>query len=185
MSTRFAIAALLAATTWNSVAAEPAKAPLSAASSNEPVFDEGTAERIAETITLYKDLAARGGWSAIPSDAKFVAGAVGPNDTLLRRRLIASGDLAMSETSGGYDTQVAAAVKRFQLRHGLPATGQVAARTIAALNVPIEKRIDQLEASQTRLSSLKFSFGPRYVVVNIPNATAEAVENVPLCSATA
>lgn len=146
-------------------------------SSREPTFDAGTGRRIGEAIKVYNEIAARGGWPAIPFDAKFSAGAAGPSIDLLRRRLIASGDLPPVAISGPYDTQLAAGVKRFQARHGIPATGQVAARTLAALNVPVEKRIDQLEASLQRTSSLGFAFGERYIVVNIPNATAEAVEN--------
>ena len=50
-------------------------------------------------------------------------------------------------------------------------------RTLAALNVPVQKRIKQLEASLERLANMNFSFGQRYVVVNLPAAFAEAVEN--------
>jgi murein L,D-transpeptidase YcbB/YkuD len=63
------------------------------------------------------------------------------------------------------------------VRHGLAPTGTVTPRTITALNVSVHKRIRQLEASLERLEEIKFSFGQRYVVVNIPAAFAEAVEN--------
>jgi len=53
----------------------------------------------------------------------------------------------------------------------------VTPRTLAALNVPVQKRIKQLEASLERLENMNFAFGQRYVVVNIPAAFAEAVEN--------
>ena len=39
------------------------------------------------------------------------------------------------------------------------------------------ERIRQLEASLERLDNMTFAFGPRYVVVNIPAAFAEAIEN--------
>jgi murein L,D-transpeptidase YcbB/YkuD len=44
------------------------------------------------------------------------------------------------------------------------------------MNVPVQKRIKQLEASLERLANMNFSFGRRYVVVNIPATFAEAVE---------
>jgi len=53
----------------------------------------------------------------------------------------------------------------------------VTPRTLAALNVTVHKRIRQLEASLERIQNMNFQFGPRYVVVNIPAAFAEAVEN--------
>jgi murein L,D-transpeptidase YcbB/YkuD len=69
------------------------------------------------------------------------------------------------------------AVKRFQIRHGLPETGTVGSQTIEALNVPVRTRIRQLAASLDRLQGMGFTFGQRYVVVNIPAAVAETVEN--------
>lgn len=145
--------------------------------SHEPTFDEGTAQRIRQAALSYSDLAVRGGWPAIPADAKFASGVPGANDDLLRRRLLISGDLAPDKASGPFDQDVAEGVKRFQVRHGLAPTGIVTPRTIAALNVPVQKRIKQLEASLERLENISFGFGPRYVVVNLPAAFAEAVEN--------
>jgi len=146
--------------------------------SHEPTFDEGTAQRIKEAALSYSDLAVRGGWPAIPADAKFTLGVAGPNDDLLRKRLLISGDLAPDKpATGPYDEAVAEAIKRFQVRHGLAATGTVTPRTLAALNIPVQKRIKQLEASLERLENMNFAFGQRYVVVNLPATFAEAVEN--------
>src|SRR5213075_352230 len=68
-------------------------------------------------------------------------------------------------------------LKRFQSRHGLAPTGTMTPRTLAALNVSVHKRIKQLEASLERIEAIKFSFGPRYVVVNLPATYAEAIED--------
>ena len=145
--------------------------------SHEPTYDEGTAQRIKEAALSYSDLAVRGGWPVIPAEAKFAIGVAGPQDDLLRQRLLISGDLAADKATGPYDDAVAQAVKRFQARHGLATTGTVTPRTLAALNVPVQKRIKQLEASLERLANMTFPFGPRYVVVNLPATFAEAVEN--------
>src|SRR6266480_2687523 len=145
--------------------------------SHEPTYDEGTAQRIKEAALSYSDIAVRGGWPAIPAEAKFTPGTPGPHDDLLRQRLLISGDLAPDKASGPYDVVVAESVRRFQVRHGLAATGTVTPRTLAALNVPVQKRIKQLEASLERLDDMNFPFGQRYVVVNIPAAFAEAVED--------
>src|ERR1700759_932172 len=138
-------------------AAAPAKAtaPKAAAStpeqrsaealalSHEPTFDAGTAERIKEAALSYSDIAVRGGWPTIPADAKFAAGGAGPNDDLLRKRLIITGDLADDKTSGPFDEEVTEAVMRFQARHGLAPTGMMTPRTLAAMNVSVQKRIKQ------------------------------------------
>ena len=83
----------------------------------------------------------------------------------------------LRDASGPYDPELAAGVKRFQIRHGLAATGAMTPRTLSALNVPVEKRIQQLQASAKRIATIGFGFGKRYVVVNLPAAYAEAVEN--------
>src|SRR6202022_3375455 len=85
--------------------------------------------------------------------------------------------LAADKASGPFDDDVAEALKRFQSRHGLAPTGTVTPRTLTALNVSVQKRIKQLEASLERLANMSFAFGQRYVVVNLPAAFAEAVEN--------
>src|ERR1700761_8651648 len=145
--------------------------------SHEPTYDEGTADRIKQAALSYSDIAVRGGWPAIPADAKFALGTPGPNDDLLRRRLIISEDLAADKASGPFDEALAEAIKHFQVRHGLAATGTVTPRTLAALNVSAQRRVKQLEASLERLENMNFQFGQRYVVVNIPATFAEAVEN--------
>lgn len=177
-------AAVAATAAPNGAASKPATASTpeqrsaeALALSHEPTFDEGSAQRIKDAALSYSDIAVRGGWPTIPADAKFTPGVTGANDELLRTRLIMSGDLAGDKDKGGFDAILTAAVKRFQVRHGLAATGAVTPRTIAALNVPVQKRIRQLEASLERLDNMSFAFGPRYVVVNIPAAFAEAVEN--------
>ena len=109
--------------------------------SHEPTYDEGTAQRIREAALSYSALAVRGGWPVIPAEAKFAIGVAGPQDDLLRKRLLISGDLAADKATGTFDAAVAEAVKRFQARHGLAATGTVTPRTLAALNIPVQKRI--------------------------------------------
>ncbi|MBI5318117.1 L,D-transpeptidase family protein [Bradyrhizobium sp.] len=143
----------------------------------EPTYDEGTAQRIREAAFSYSDIAVRGGWPAIPAEAKFVPGVAGQHDDLLRKRLLMSGDLDGNKATGAHDETVVEALKRFQSRHGLAPTGAMTPRTLAALNVSVHKRIRQLEASLERLGQTKFSFGSRYVVVNLPATYAEAIEN--------
>jgi murein L,D-transpeptidase YcbB/YkuD len=146
--------------------------------SADPVFDEGTYQRIKETLLSYSAIQVRGGWPALPADAKLAAGASGPDVALLRRRLVIGDDLAPEQEEGDvYDASVSAAVKHFQLRHGLEGTGNVDSRTLRALNVPVAARIKQLEASLERLLGMDFIFAERYVVVNIPAAFVEAVSH--------
>jgi murein L,D-transpeptidase YcbB/YkuD len=146
------------------------------AQSSEPALDPQSAQRTEDALKRYRAIAAKGGWPMITAEAKFAAGLEGPDVELLRRRLVITGDLFTVESSGPYNDELIAGVKRFQLRNGLLATGLVGPRTLAALNVPVEKRVQQLEASIQRMQTIGFKFGERYVVVNIPAAYAEAIE---------
>jgi murein L,D-transpeptidase YcbB/YkuD len=128
----------------------------------------------------YKDIVEAGGWPMLPDDTVLKVRDSGPAVALLRLRLAAEGDLPPEKSEGlTFDADLAAAVRRFQARHGLPESGAVRARTLAALNVPAATRHRQLAASAQRLmlSGSKIPVGERYVVVNIPSASVEAVEN--------
>ncbi len=69
-------------------------------------------------------------------------------------------------------------MKRFQARHGIIADGVVGQTTFEALNIPAEARLQQLSTNFTRLKVLTSKALPkRFVMVNIPAASVEAVEN--------
>ena len=96
----------------------------------------------------------------------------------LRQRLIASGDLRQSAgVSKTFDSYVDFAVRRFQERHGVNTDGVVGKLTRSMLNVPAGVRLRQLETNLIRLRSMSGFLGDRYVMVNIPAAEIEAVEN--------
>jgi L,D-transpeptidase YcbB len=163
--------------------AKPAATPESRSAallavSSDPVFDDGTFQRIKEALLSYSDIQVRGGWPSLPADAKIAPGDSGPNVALLRRLLVITEDLPANQEAGDvYDAAVAEGVKHFQVRHGLDVTGTVGPQTLHALNVPVGARTKQLEASLDRLLGMDFLFAERYVVVNIPAAFVEAVEN--------
>ena len=167
-----------AATPPRAKAAQPA-APAKALVSNSsiPTFDEGTVPRIAAAMLSYSAIEVRGGWPTLPANAKLASGSRGPEVALLRERLVLTDDLPADKAAGDlYDDAVAAGVRHFQARHGLEETGSLGPKTLAALNVPVGKRLRQLAASLDRLVAMDFAFGQRYVVVNIPAAFAETVD---------
>jgi murein L,D-transpeptidase YcbB/YkuD len=186
ISLAFSIAAWAQTTPHRAAAPVSAAKPIAAAAkrgiaavskSPLPTFDEGTYQRISAAMLSYAAIEVRGGWPTLPAGVKLAPGAFGPEVALLRRRLVASDDLPADKAEGElYDDAVADGVRRFQARHGLAETGSVGAQTLAAMNVPVGKRIRQLAASLDRLRELNFAFGQRYVVVNIPAAVAEAVD---------
>lgn len=127
----------------------------------------------------YAAFAEAGGWERLPEDlARLKPGERHPAIPALRHHLTLTGDLpADAPPNDRLDPPLVAAIAAFQARHGLPDSGVLGRLTINALNVPAAVRQRQLAASAARLMGSKFPFGERYVVVNIPSAAVEAVEN--------
>ncbi|MBJ6126957.1 L,D-transpeptidase family protein [Microvirga sp. BT325] len=143
-----------------------------------PTFAQDTFINTMRAAGFYKRLADEGGWPTLPSGAELKMGDKGPLVVTLRQRLAREGDLPADQGTGStFDAEVMKAVKRFQMRHGLPESGAVRLKTLEALNVPALTRHRQLVASTQRLMGSRFPFGERHVVVNIPSATVEAVES--------
>ena len=147
--------------------------------SDQPTLSPETARYIEEAIQRYSSIAAQGGWGAMPTDAtKLRIGERHRNVIYLRKRLMMSGDLPQSAgLSDTFDSYVDIAVRRFQVRHGIQPDGVVGRGTIAALNVPVEQRLQQLQVNLVRVRSMSGFLGDRYVMVNVPAAEIEAVEN--------
>lgn len=126
----------------------------------------------------YQAMVDAGGWAPLPADLVLKPGASHPAIPALRKHLALVGDLpADTPMSDQFDAGLVTAVKAFQARHGLPETGLIGRQTVAALNVPAATRQRQLAASAARQIGSNFAYGDRYVVVNIPSATVEAVDH--------
>ena len=111
-------------------------------------------------VATYQNIVLRGGWPVVPSANKLRFGASDPAVSVLRQRLIVSGDMAPSAgTSPAFDSYVDGAVKRFQARHGLPADGVLGRYSYAALNVSATVRLGQLETNLVRLRSMSGYLG--------------------------
>jgi murein L,D-transpeptidase YcbB/YkuD len=141
-----------------------------------PTLQPDTFFATAKASERYSAIVDAGGW---PTDIAAIGpGTKGPAVVKLRKRLAIEGDLTAGEASGlAWDNGLTAAVKRFQARMGLRQTGLVSGATLKAINIPARVRFNQLASSANRLAGLNFSFDDRYVVVNLPSTSVEAVEN--------
>ena len=130
-------------------------------------------------LANYRRIAAEGGWAAIPEKTTLKKGSAGHAVTLLKHRLVISGDLdaAALGVNDHFDGRLQEALQRFQERHGLNTTGVMGEETRKALNFSVEKRIRQIEWNMERWRWLPDELGPRYVMVNIPDYRLFVVEN--------
>ncbi|MEW5729053.1 MAG: L,D-transpeptidase family protein [Pseudomonadota bacterium] len=134
--------------------------------------------RLLVALDRYRQIARDGGWPTIPEGPSIKPGDQDDRVPLVRRRLIATGDLAPAHDKGKtLDAPVVAALKAFQLRHGLGADGAVGRQTLAALNVPAEQRLSQLLVNLERWRWMPRTLDPVHVAVNLPAARLELVEN--------
>ncbi|WP_018632850.1 L,D-transpeptidase family protein [Neomegalonema perideroedes] len=124
--------------------------------------------RLKGVLSDYLRISAQGGWGGpLPEFGILRPGDASPAVTLLRRRLVALGDLppevesvSLSPPFGGpaplvqttlYDQRMMQGVSAFQARHGLQPDGVAGPRTLRALNAPIERRIAQIMLNMERL----------------------------------
>jgi murein L,D-transpeptidase YcbB/YkuD len=130
----------------------------------------------------YEHIVTAGGWVRIPKCPIMKEGDRHDNIILLRKRLMLTGDLTKdltklsTEKAGYFDGTLKKAVQLFQRRHGLNSDGIVGPSTLSALNVPAEKRLEQILVNLERLRQMPRNLGERYIEVNIPAFTLKVVD---------
>ena len=130
-------------------------------------------------LATYRGIQERGGWKSLEAGPDLKVGAVGPVVEALRDRLaaedattpaLARTPVVAGQPGGGqplFDEALGEAVKRAQKRMGLEPSGTVGAATRAALNLPVQKRIDQIVANMERWRWLPQSLPADRVQVNV------------------
>jgi L,D-transpeptidase YcbB len=135
-------------------------------------------QRGRERLKEYRALAAAGGWPRIPDGPTLKPGMRDARVPVLRQRLAVTNDLASPASAlvaGGadgadteiYDASLEAAVKFFQVRHGLNADGAVGPGTLRAMNVPVGTRIDQIRINLERARWTMHEIQGEFVLVDV------------------
>jgi murein L,D-transpeptidase YcbB/YkuD len=133
-----------------------------------------------ERLKEYRAIAAAGGWPTLPDGPTIKPGMQDARVPVLRKRLQVTRDLdATAATSPAtapddvappadlYDSALEAGVKRFQERHGLTPDAAVGPATRAAMNVPVEKRIDQIRINLERARWVLHEMKGDFVLVDV------------------
>ncbi|MBC5991961.1 L,D-transpeptidase family protein [Pontibacter cellulosilyticus] len=137
--------------------------------------------QLRDALVKYRSIQENGGWEKVegPEVVKL-------NDTAevvlaLRKRLLPQQQMNRQDTTFMvYDEEVKEAVTHFQKRHGLLVDGILGPQTYSALNVPVEKRIEQLVLNMERWRWLPRDLaqkGDKYILVNIPAYQVHVMEN--------
>ncbi|MEN9704729.1 MAG: hypothetical protein RLZZ393_608, partial [Pseudomonadota bacterium] len=125
-----------------------------------------------QALARYRRLAEAGPDVPLPKlpSRRVAAGEPYADAGLLRQRLVQLGDLETASAAGqdGFDAGLADALSRFQARHGLAADGVLGASTWRELNVPLARRVRQIELAMERVRWLPPPPDGPFIVVNIP-----------------
>lgn len=131
------------------------------------------------SLARHRAIEAAGGWGRIAPGPSLRRGDRGARVAAVRARLAASGDLdaATPSPNGGtadhFDEALAAALARFQQRHGLAPDGAVGKDTLDALNVSVAERIAQIRVNLERVRWVAADYQPDVLMVDIAGFKAE------------
>jgi len=146
----------------------------------EPPFAGYKATR--QALLRYMELAKEDDGEKLPAPQWETLYPGGPYDGVSRltRLLRLLGDLpkdaVVASDSKTYGGPLPDAVKHFQTRHGLTATGDLTKATLEQLNVPLQLRVEQLRLTLERYRWLRYSFTQPPIVVNLPEYRLKAFD---------
>ena len=122
-----------------------------------------------EQLANYEAIAKEGGWPTIDKIKKpLKKGASSPEIVSIKKILRTTGDLAGNDTSRLFDDTLETAVKNFQSRFGYTPNGMINADLIKEMNVPAEKRVEQILMNMDRMRWMSTESQNNLIVVNIP-----------------
>ena len=136
-------------------------------------------QRLRAALMHYRQLATAGGWPQLPAGPSLREGMRSARVAILRKRLVAEGDLQAEQLAepGSFGPALKFAVDRFQVRHGLKMDGVVGPATRRVLNVPVSVRITQIKLNMERWRWLPRRLGDRYLIVNTAGFELTAFEH--------
>jgi len=166
---------LLFSLSWTQSSANPANVQPSAPSGNM----SNAYLILQKSLLQYKEIAAHEGWPSVSKGASLKKGDMSARVAELKKRLLITGDLISEGTKdeNTFDEGLHDSVIRFQRRHGLKEDGVAGPETIKNLNLPVEKRIHQIEINMERLKLMPKDMGQRYIAVNIAAFELNVIEN--------
>ncbi|MBA2250437.1 MAG: L,D-transpeptidase family protein [Chitinophagaceae bacterium] len=144
----------------------------SASSLSSPYF------LLMQKLQFYNTALKSGAWNTININSKQLKkGASSPAVSLLKKRLELTGDMTGSDTSRVFNDSLVTAIKNYQLHNGMKPTGILSDTVLKSLNIPLEKRIQQIIINIKRMQWMPVMQDANYIAVNIPDFMLNVFEN--------
>lgn len=131
-------------------------------------------------LVRYRKIEKMGGWNPfVTQKTKIEKGMTLPEAALLRRRLAVEQGAIKPDTDDEnlFDQTLHEQVMVFQQRNSLIADGVIGKLSIDALNIPVENRIQTIEANLERWRWLTDNPGQRHILVNIANFNLQMIDH--------
>lgn len=131
-------------------------------------------QKLKQALALYRQLDSKFAPVQMQIKKSLRPGEHHPQINKLKQFLIMLGDLPEDnketdpQESDPYSITISVGVKKFQHRHGLAADGIIGKETAAAISVPLNQRITQIELAMERLRWLPEINAGASIIVNIP-----------------
>lgn len=136
------------------------------------IFEEPVNRYYITLRDALKKLAAmekNGRWDSIHSNKKiYKKGDSAAVIAAVKNRLHAWGDLPVQDTTPLFTSALDTALRNFQASMGLTVNGTIQQPVLNALNVPLEKRMQQILLNMERMRWVPVEPGNSYLLVNIP-----------------
>ncbi|MDB5199470.1 MAG: L,D-transpeptidase family protein [Chitinophagaceae bacterium] len=130
-----------------------------------------------EELRRYVEIAKNGGWQQLPADAKqFKKGISSPAIAALKKRLQATEDMPYGDTSIAFTDTLVMGIKRAQQTFGYKPDGIITATLLKDLNVPVQKRIEQILVNMNRMRWMPQEPEGKLILVNIPEFVLHFVD---------
>jgi len=131
--------------------------------------------RLVAGLARYNELRAAGGWGTVSVSGTIRPGQRSAAIPAIRQRLNAEGYFQGDLASTEHDAALEAAVEQYQATHQLYENGDITAELISSLNVPVERRIAQIEVAlqKWRETRVAADEGGEFIYVNVPDFYGE------------
>ncbi len=131
-------------------------------------------------LANYRNIQENGGWPEIPDGKVLKPGMQDERIPAIRKLLTITGDLnpdSVVNVTDTYDSVVVSAIKRFQWRHNLNQDGVIGKGTLEIMNIPVEKRIQELRINLERARWVTHHLPNDFLVVNIAGYNIRRIIN--------